>query len=83
MQDVEMLKAMLAQNKIHIPTKVLERSIVMPRDLDNYHPGYAKIELQLLKNPFRNEAKEKKKKKGRNVDMDANNKGLMRQGLNA
>ena len=80
MQDVEMLKAMLAQNKIHLPTKVLERSIVMPRDLDNYHPGYPQIQSQILKNPFKNETKEKKKKKGRNIEIDANTKGLMKQG---
>ena len=74
-----MLKAMLAQNKIHLPTKVLERSIVMPRDLDNFHPGYAEIHSSLLKNPFKNETREKKKKKGRD-NLDANARGLLRQG---
>ena len=42
MQDVEMLKQLLAKIKIHIPTKTLERGIIMPRDFDNYRPMYPK-----------------------------------------
>ena len=42
-QDVEMLKQTLAANKVHIPAKSLERAIIMPRDLENYHPGYPSI----------------------------------------
>jgi hypothetical protein len=67
MQDVEMLKAMLAQNKIHINTRTLERAIVMPRDLDNNHPSYPTIAEGLLINPYRKKA-ETKKKKGKKED---------------
>jgi len=42
-QDVEMLKQTLAANKVHIPTKSLEKGIIMPRDLENYHPGYLQV----------------------------------------
>ena len=58
-----MLKATLAQNKIHINAKILERGIVMPRDLDNNHPGYPKIVDTLMANPFKREKETKKKKK--------------------
>ena len=56
-----MLKQTLACNKVHIPTKALERGIVMPRDLDNYHPEFPSIMATLLRNPYR-EKKETKKK---------------------
>ena len=58
-----MLKQTLACNKVHIPTKSLERGIVMPRDLDNYHPTFPTIESQLLKNPYKKEKETKKKTK--------------------
>lgn len=70
MQDVEMLKAMLALNKIHIPTQTLERAIVMPRDLDNFHPAYPKISEALLINPYRKKAETKKKKGKKAADED-------------
>jgi hypothetical protein len=66
-QDVERLKALLSQNKIHgITTKTLERAIVMPRDNDAFHPGYLPIEKQLMHNPYKaaKEDKVKRKKKG-------------------
>ena len=62
-QDVEMLKAMLAQNKIHINARAIERGIVMPRDLDNNHPGYPKVADGLMLNPYKREKETKKKKK--------------------
>lgn len=68
MQDVEMLKAMLALNKIHIPTQTLERAIVMPRDIDNFHPAYPKIAEFLLHNKYRKKAETKKKKGKKNAD---------------
>ena len=73
MQDVEMMKAMLAQLKIHIPTKTLERAIVMPRDLDNYHPAYPKISEMLPINPYRKKAETKKKKGKKDEDAGARN----------
>lgn len=64
-QDVERLKALLSQNKIHgITTKTLERAIVMPRDNDAFHPGYLPIVDQLMHNPYR-APKESKAKGGR------------------
>lgn len=39
-QDVEQLRGFLAMNKINIPQKNLEKGIIVPRDIDNYHPGY-------------------------------------------
>lgn len=77
-QDVEMLKALLAKIKIHIPTKSLERGIIMPRDLDNYHPALPKIADALIVNPYRDKKEEKKKKKKKNVDDKG---GLMRAGV--
>ena len=68
MQDVEMLKAMLALIKIHIPTRTLEKAIVMPRDLDNNHPAYPTITEGLLINPYRKKAETKKKKGKKNED---------------
>ena len=52
LQDVELLKAHLAQIKLHIPTKTLERGIVMPRDLDSSGPGYPTLKSQLLIDPM-------------------------------
>ena len=63
MQDVEMLKQMLARIKVHIPTKSLERGIIMPRDLDNYHPALPKIGDTLMVSPYKDKKEEKKKKK--------------------
>lgn len=60
-QEVEMLKQTLAANKIHIATKALERGIIMPRDLDSYHPEFPTIEQSLLKNPYPKEKETKKK----------------------
>ena len=54
---------MLAQIKVHIPTKSLERGIVMPRDLDVYHPQMPKVVEHLMVNPFKEKKDEKKKKK--------------------
>jgi len=59
-----MLKQTLAANKVHIPTKSLEKGIIMPRDLENYHPGYLQVADSLLKNPYP-KLKEVKKKKGK------------------
>jgi hypothetical protein len=61
-QDVEMLKQTLAANKVHIPTKSLEKGIIMPRDLENYHPGYLQVQDFLIQNPYP-KVKEVKKKK--------------------
>ena len=58
-----MLKQTLACNKVHIPTKALERGIVMPRDLDNYHPEFPSIMATLLRNPYREKKETKKKAK--------------------
>jgi hypothetical protein len=79
MQDVEMLKAHLAQLKIHIPTQALQRGIIMPRDED-IHGDYPKLLDFLQHDPFpkdRSTAKKKKaaKKKGgaaaaKNADED-------------
>lgn len=52
LQDVELLKAHLAQIKLHIPTKTLERGIVMPRDLDSSGPGYPTLMSQLQVDPM-------------------------------
>ena len=75
-QDVEMLKALLAKIKIHIPTKSLERGIIMPRDLDNYHPELPKVLDGLIVNPYKDKKEEKKKKKKKTVEKE----GLMRAG---
>ena len=73
MREVEVLKHVLAKIKIHIPTKSLERGIVMPRDLDNYHPTLPKVGDHLMQNPFKEEDNGKKKKKKKRAD-DANKK---------
>lgn len=72
MQDTEMLKAMLAQNKIHIATKVLERSIVMPRDIDAHHPGYPKVVDTLAVNPYKEKKEVRKKVRKKGDDQDNN-----------
>jgi hypothetical protein len=72
MQEVEVMKAILAASKIHLPSKSLERAIIMPRDLDGNHPEYPKITDMLTINPYK-EKKEAKKKKGKklaNTDLD-------------
>jgi len=48
-----MLKQLFAQAKIHISTEALTRAIVMPRDYDNYHPGYPIWANVLKPNPYR------------------------------
>jgi len=73
-----MLKAMLAQSKIHIPTQALERAIIMPRDLDNYHPAYPKISDFTMFNPYKDSKVVGKKKKAKKVD--ESKKGLLRGG---
>lgn len=78
MQDVEMLKQLLAKIKIHIPTKTLERGIVMPRDFDNYRPEYPKAVDAYMYNPFKKE-KETKKKKQKRGDEDI--PSMVRRGL--
>ena len=80
MREVEVLKQMLAKIKVHIPTKALERGIVMPRDLDNYHPQLPKVGDHLMENPYKDEDVGKKKKKKKRAD-DANKK-MMRGGDN-
>ena len=47
-QDVEHLKALLAQAKINIPTIALDRAIVMYSDINAHHPGIAKIKENLM-----------------------------------
>lgn len=47
-QDVEHLKALLAQAKLNIPTNALEKAIVMPSDIASYHPGNIKIKELLM-----------------------------------
>ena len=74
MQDVEMLKQMLARIKVHIPTKSLERGIIMPRDLDNYHPALPKIGEMIMINPNKDKKDDKKKKK----KVVGNKEGMMR-----
>lgn len=70
-QEVEMLKQTLACNKVHIPTKALERGIVMPRDLDNYHPDFPQIIATLIRNPYREKKETKKKTKAAKVTRGA------------
>ena len=41
--------------KIHIPTKALERGILMPRDLETKQENYPKISDTLLEYPFKGE----------------------------
>ena len=74
-----MLKAMLALNKIHIPTQVLEMAIVMPRDLDNYHPPYPTIQDSLMVNPYRKKVETKKKKGKKACDEGPSNR-LLKKG---
>lgn len=65
MQDMEMLKAHLASQKIHIPNHVLERGIVIPRDMDEGKTVYPYIGDLISENPIKAApiAKKKKKKK--------------------
>ena len=58
-----MLKALLAQNKINIDTKVLERGIVMPRDMEVGPNGYPRVIDFLSVNPYRVKKENKKKRK--------------------
>ena len=46
----------------------MERAIVMPRDLDNYHPEYPKVMELLPVNPWRKKAETKKKKGKKDED---------------
>ena len=66
-QDVEMLKQMLAKLKVHIPTKTLERAIILPRDFDNNRPAYPKQVDQYPENIEKTQ-RDAKKKKGRRLD---------------
>ena len=70
MQDVEMLKQLLAKIKVHVPTKVLERGIVMPRDFDNYRPAYPKPQDQYMTNPYKYDDDTKKKGKKKVTEGD-------------
>lgn len=67
---------MLAQNKIHINTKILERAIVLPRDIDAHHPGYPSVMEMLAVNPYK-EKKEVKKKRVKK-DVEDNTSRFMR-----
>lgn len=63
------MKAHLAAIKLHIPTKVLERGIVMPRDIDGATTGYPDLVNTLMIDPWpvdknAKKKKEEKKKKG-------------------
>lgn len=52
-QDVEHLKALLAQAKLNIPTIALEKAIVMPSDINSHHPGNCSIgELLMQSSKF-------------------------------
>ena len=64
------MKQMLSKIKIHIPTKTLERGIVMPRDFDNYRPAYPQGHSQLIVDPWKEKRDEKKKKKRKGDDID-------------
>ena len=72
-----MLKALLAQNKINIDTKVLERGIVMPRDMEVGPNGYPRVIDFLSVNPYRVK-KENKKKRKKREEADDGNRKLMR-----
>ena len=75
-QDVELLKAMLSQNKIHnITTKTLERAIVMPRDMDSNQAEFPKIVETLMNNPYKQVKEAKKGRKGRKLDDDGGHGG--------
>ena len=64
---MELLKAHLAAIKLHIPTKVLERGIVMPRDMDGATAGYPNLvdTLQIDPWPVDKNAKKKKEKESK------------------
>ena len=62
-KDVEDLKHLLAQRQIHVDFKVLQRAIIMPKDLDTTGKNYPKVEDRLIKDGD-GEAKGKKKGKG-------------------
>ena len=66
MQDVEMLKAHLASIKIHIPTKSIQRGIIMPRDQET-NGEYPDQQGFLMHNPWPTDrtAGGKKKAKGK------------------
>ena len=58
-KDVEDLKHQLAQQNLHVDFKVLQRAIIMPKDLDTMFAQYPGVSDLLLPNP---EAMLKKKK---------------------
>ena len=53
--------------KIHIPTKVLERGIIMPRDFDANRPSYPKP-VDIYPENIEKIKYEVKKKKGRKLE---------------
>ena len=61
-KDVEDLKHLLAQRQIHVDFKVLQRAIIMPKDLDTTGKSYPSCADRLVKDP---NADEKNKKKGK------------------
>ena len=51
MQEIIKLSQELATNKIHVPTSMLEKVIMMPKKIDaSNHPGYPRIVDTLVKN---------------------------------
>jgi hypothetical protein len=80
MQDVEMLKAHLAQLKIHIPSSALERGIIMPRDLESNTENYPKVLETLLINPFKTDKNVVKRGRVKAGGKDGKNKRLMKLG---
>jgi hypothetical protein len=61
-KDVEDLKHLLAQRQIHVDFKVLQRAIIMPKDLDTTGKVYPGVADRLLHDP--NAGEKKKTKRG-------------------
>ena len=61
--DVEELKHILAQNNVHVDYDVLQRAIVLPKDMDNAQAVYPSVSNMLQKAPEGSSRKSKKKKK--------------------
>lgn len=61
-KDVEDLKHQLAQQNIHLDYKVLQRAVIMPKDLDTTGAVYPNVADLLQKNP--NAVPKKQKKTG-------------------
>ena len=51
-KEVEQLMSVLSQKQVNIPNQVLQRAIVMPKDLDPNLTTHPTVRSQLLHNPF-------------------------------